>query len=179
MDKPGLYHARYLEGKTTEASTGTPQLALKFEVTHIAVATPEGNSAWQELDEPMDRTIFLSLTNAAWPYAKKKLERNNFNGDFDNPQLVMPDGIELVCQEDTYQGRTRSRWDIPRGDAAEAKPAGQDKVRRLNALWKVEQAKATAPKATAPKLPTAPPTPKQSDASAESGQEADDKDVPF
>ena len=146
MDKPGIYLARFHSGVTTEASTGTPQLALKFEVSHIAE-----NGAWIELQESMDRTVFLSLTDAAWPFAKKKLERSNFNGDFSNPQLTLPDGCELTCTEDSYQGRTRSRWDIPLGDV-EQKPASADVVRRLAAQWKSMQARPAPTARPAPAL---------------------------
>jgi len=162
MDQPGTYFAAYLGGETCEASTGTPQLALRFDVTHVAE-----DDQWTELAEVLVRTVYLSLTDSAWPYAKKKLVRLNFNGDWDDPQLAPgDDGCELVCAEDIYKGVSRMKWDIPLGDM-ENKPAGQDVKRRLAALWKSETAPKARPK-PAPKAaakpgpakgPTAPSAP--------------------
>lgn len=156
--QPGDYYANVKEAVTTTAKNGNPQLAVKVEITHIAE-----NGQWVDCINA-ERTIYLSLTDAAWPYTKAKLEVMKFNGDFDNPRFAS-EGFSVVMTTETYEGKVREKWEVVWG-GVEKEKADTDQIRRLNALWRAEMHPETGPK----KRPAAPPPPKPA---------ADDSSIPF
>ena len=145
-------------------STGTPQLVIPVRLTHRA-----NNADWVDLEDgPIDCSLYMSLTDRAWPYTEKKLKALEFGGNFADPVFgadVISKGIGLTCRHETYQGTARERWELSDwGSAAEA--TGSEAVRTLNARWK-----ATAG-AKANPGPAAPPA-------ATEDKTEDGEDIPF
>lgn len=142
--EPGTYRGQLKEAVCCEAKTGNLQLALKFDVTEHW-----NGSGWGGVSTPSERTVFLSLTDKAWPYSSAKLERLNFNGNFEKPEFSLdPAGVDLVCSEESFNGAMKERWELG-GFGVAREQAATDKLKRLNSRWR----------ATATKKPTAPPAP--------------------
>ena len=152
MFESGTYRGQLKSAVGTEAKTGTLQMALKFDVCEHWNGT-----AWEGVAMPAERTVFVALTDKAWQYSKPKLERLNFNGDFESPAFETdPAGVELVCTEESYNGKPVERWELG-GYGLELHQAATDKLKRLNSRWR---ATSLPPKRAAPvKAPVAPPTP--------------------
>jgi len=72
----------------------TPFMYLRFEVTHIA-----DEEQWSDIS-PCTRDVLLYMSDAAWPFTEKKLEKISWNGNCDEPrfQQQLYDGIELSCK---------------------------------------------------------------------------------
>lgn len=150
----GTYRGQLKGGVVTTARTGTEQMALMFDVTEYW-----NGASHESVTPPAERTVFLSLTDKAMPYTKTKLESLNFNGDFEDPQFQTdPEGAQLTCTEDTYQGKKHEKWDLA-GFGGNLEKAGTDKLRRLNARWKAGGGKTTKAKTAAPAAPAAPSGP--------------------
>ena len=152
--EPGTYRGTLAEAVTCEAKTGTLQLALKFDV-----AEHWNGTAWEGVATPGERTVFVSLTEKAWPYSIAKLERLNFNGDFANPEFGLdPAGVDLMCSDESYNGKPTERWELG-GYGVAREQAATDKLKRLNSRWRATSPKrTTSTKApTTPSIPTAPP----------------------
>lgn len=151
MTNEGTYYGYVAGGTTTQASTGTPQLAVKLSITNIA-SQINGEPTWEDLPTPIERTMFLALSEKAWPYSEEKLKRLGFNGDFENPDFTK-EGVQLECKHEEYRGKVTERWNLA-GDGPNLEQAPQDMIRTLNARWraKAEQNRrpATAPKQTVP-----------------------------
>lgn len=153
MMSPGRYHARLKEATTGKASTGTPQMALVFTVTHVQ----DGN-AWAEI-EPTERTVYVALTDAAWETSQQKLELLGFQGDFGTPKFreaVYAEGVELDCNEDEYKGKVRERWELVGWGTRRMAAAPADLTRQLNARWKAKAAPGTKPNGKPAAPPAAP-----------------------
>lgn len=149
----GTYNGQFKKAVTTESGAKkTPTLALTFDVTHFA----EG-ADWVEVPVT-ERTVFMYLSDAAWPYTSEKLQKLGFNGDFDNPTISQQQ-VSLELTHESYNGQTKERWSIAGGGSFEAEPAGNDVTRRLNALWKNDnggpKAKPAGRQAAPPKKPSA------------------------
>lgn len=126
----GIYNAVPVKGVLTKSSTGNPQMAVTMRVTHI-----ERNGDWDELPEAKERTLYVSLTDASMPHARKKLAMLGFNGNFTTPGFG-PDMIALKHWEDVYNGKKTNKWDLAEFDGAiDHAPADDDTVRRMNSLW--------------------------------------------
>lgn len=154
MFELGTYRGQLKDAVTTEAKTGSLQLALTFGVTERWNGT-----GWEGVAAPADRKLFISLTDKAWPYSSAKLEALNFNGDFESPAFETdPAGVELVCTEETYEGKPRERWALGSW-GRELEQAAADKLKRLNARWRATVGGSKTPKATtaAPITPKPPP----------------------
>ena len=147
----GTYRGKLKTGVVTTAGTGNEQMALAFDIGE------HWNGTSYDLIASAERTVFLSLTDKAMPYTKSKLESLNFNGDFENPQFQAdPAGVDLTCTEDTYEGKTRERWDLASWGGGNLEKAGTDKLKRLNARWKASGGKQTKAKAGPPATLAAP-----------------------
>lgn len=145
---PGIYSGNFKSATTTQSGTNkTDTLAIVYEITHVADGTD-----WAELPVPIERTVFLYLSDKAWEYSKKELERLGFNGDFANPDFAEK-RVDLEAYNDTYNGQTKLKWKLAGGGGSfVAEPADSSVTRRLNALWKSE-----APKAKPAGRPNPPP----------------------
>lgn len=153
----GLYYASILDAVTATATTGRPQMAIRFSITHQA----EGNG-WKEIC-PQDKYIYLTLDGAAMPYSEQKLEALGFNGDFERPVFESANGVNLTCRHETYEGKSREKWELADwGGGREPEPAGADVIRKLNALWKAKREQAARKPTGQPQRP-APPAPPPAD----------------
>jgi hypothetical protein len=134
MMTPGIYWGIPKSATTTTSGQGNPQLAVVFSV--VASAEAAAANGWSDLTAPVERTVYIPLTDKAWEYSKPKLEKLGFNGDFSAPAFTNTDGLELSCAENTYNGKTNERWELNGFGGATVKPAPADVTRRLSALWK-------------------------------------------
>lgn len=155
MTPEGDYSAVIVKGITTKAQTGNPQMAVLLHITHDA-----SNGEWRQLNEIIERNLYIALTDSAMPYAEQKLKTLGFNGDFGQPEFAIK-AVAVICTHDDYQGKTRERWDLREwGEKPDAERADDDVVRQLNAKWKARQANAqrNAPPAvdSAPSPPSSP-----------------------
>jgi hypothetical protein len=97
MLKEGAYHG-YLKGCQIGETKGgeNVQFVLTFAVSFIAGA----NGAWDDI-APVNRTVYLSCSDGAWPYTEKKLKALEFNGNFAEPAFsedAAKRGVGLVCR---------------------------------------------------------------------------------
>lgn len=126
----------------TAAQTGTPCMALTFDVPEVGT-----------------RTVFLYYSSGAAEYSDEKLRKLGFNGKADAPEFSNAGDVELSCKIEQYEGKDRDKWDIAGGMVFE--PAGQDVVRQFNARWKAKYgsapSKPSAPSKAPPKAPSKAP----------------------
>lgn len=150
MHPAGIYHGTPDTAVTSTAKTGTPQLVITFNLTHVA----DGPS-WVELPTGQTADVYLFLSDAAWPFTEEKLKALGFNGDFADPKFsdqVYAEGVDLECRHESYQGKVRAKFEMMGGNKPE--PAAADVMRQLNARWKAKTAPAPRP---APGTRPAPP----------------------
>ena len=143
--KEGTYGGSLLKAVLSEAGNGTPQFALRFNVTHIME-----NGDWQETDGG-ERTVYLSMSGGAAAYTKKKLQTLGIGEDgppetVEDPEtgdeaVVLPEGIgddfiELVCREEYYNGAAQLKWDLAKwgGGSMGNKPSDETKA-KLKTMW--------------------------------------------
>ena len=164
---PGSYLAK-LVGAVLGQTNGTPpaeQMVLTWSVTHQAV-----NGQWDSI-EPTDRRMYLSFSGGAVPFTKAKLKSLGFNGNFDQPDFapnVVNDGVEIIASENTYNGKTTLRWDLP-GGGGEVEKAPANVIRARQAAWDRDEkpvqrptpAKPAAPKPAARPAPAPAPQPEE------------------
>lgn len=146
MIPSGTYTGYLKEAVTSKAKTGTPSMALTFYID----TDDQGR---------VERTVYLYLSDGAWPYSEEKLEYLGFDGDFANPtfnESVTTDGVTLLCKHESYEGEVRERWDILRRRPIERAPDGE--VSQLNKRWRSRSG--GAPKPAAPGKPVGAPPPK-------------------
>lgn len=169
---PGIYSGNYKSATTTQSGANkTDTLAIVYEITHVS----EG-SDWAEIP-PIERTVFLYLSEKAWERSKADLERLGFNGDFDKPDFTEK-RVDLEAYNDTYNGQTKLKWRLAGGGGSfQAEPADATVTRRLNAMWKQDKPKAkpTGRPATPPKKPSV----KENAAAMAAQAPADGDSVPF
>lgn len=112
---------------------GTPHFKVTFDI--------EGNK----------KHAYLYLSDAAWPNSEEKLKKLGFNGEFEAPAIDTSLTITLNCKHETYNNKTREKWDFFAKDRAAA-TLDKSKAMQLKARFK-----ASAPSASKP--PTGKPTP--------------------
>jgi hypothetical protein len=154
--EPNTYLGNLRSSVATESKTGTPQIACEFEITHHAL-----NGEWVAII-PQDRTLWLALSDAAWPYTKPKLEVLGFNGNFENPTCTKGEQVQLACKHEEYGGKMREKWDLAEWGGVELAPMNKDKARLWSAKWKAETTQVAPPKgkpAPPARLETVPATP--------------------
>lgn len=137
MMEAGTYYGVPTAGVTGAAGTGTPQMVVTMNITHVANERGE----WTPMENAIDRKVYIFLSDSAWDYSKPKLEALGFNGDFDNPAFTC-EGVSMRCDHETYQGKTREKWEIDTG-GGEVKKADTNTIRTLQAKWR-SSAKPTA-----------------------------------
>lgn len=130
----GQYVGSIAEAVVGESKSGKEQVVITFDI--------DGGQC----------RVFLSMSDAAWPYTEDKLRFLGFNGDFTKPAFSNGNEVPLNMKIEEHEGKTREKWDIYA--PLEVKPASPDKLRVLNARWK--SANSTPGKPTG--APTAPPS---------------------
>ncbi len=142
MLNPGMYYAKAIQWGTAKSEKGSEYIFIEWDVTHRA----DGES-WSDLPTPERRTMFLYLTENAWPITKDKLSALGFNGDFGDGMdfsAEAKDGFQVECRHETYNGKTRDKWDIP-GKGIQHRAADNATVRKLNAMWKQQRSAGQVP----------------------------------
>ena len=132
----GAYYGTVKQAVTSKAQTGSPQVAVAFDITHHAVA-----GQWIELSSPIERSMFLSLHANAKAYSQEKLRMLDFNGDFDEP-ILTTEGVRLTCSHEEYEGKSRDRWELTAyegGGDYKPEKTDADTIRTLNAWWTATQ----------------------------------------
>jgi len=172
---PGHYWAEYKNAMTIDGKREgqAASLAIRFTVTNVAV-----DGSWKPLPGPKEVTVFLSLSDKAWPYTEEKLDAHGFNDDFDNPTFTgLGEGAALVCKHQIYKGQNQERWDFER--SGELEKASDATIRELNLKRKASRKPAVpAGRPTPPKRqPAAPPAAGMLGAGAP--QDEQDDDIPF
>lgn len=153
MQPEGKYYGELLGAAMVKTAKGSPQMQVKFQITHVW-----GESEYDSVPLPFERSVFISLTSNALYYAEQKLARLGFNDDF-NEIAFKEAGAELRCSHDTYQGEPKERWDIEgEWSGGSANTLNSDEIRKLSAVWKARKPQAAPPKPTgAPQMPPGSP----------------------
>jgi hypothetical protein len=134
MLNKGIYHGYLKAGVTSTAQSGNEQVEITFNLQLVS-----NGQVWIPVEPPVDRTLFLSCAENAWQYTKRKLESLGFNGDFANPAFAeqcATEGVDLVCEHETYNNKPKERWDLLNWGEREVKQAETSKVMALNARWR-------------------------------------------
>ena len=135
---PGLYKCRITNQGFNEASTGTAQFWLKFDVL-------EQIEPFSDILEKFSRTIYFPITARTADRVMHDLHSLGFKGDSFDGVDPREDGyhsfvgkeIELTCShEDDRNHQPRERWAL-RG-VGMGRPLANDKVRMLNRLLSEE-----------------------------------------
>lgn len=146
----GTYYCAITGAECVQSKSGNSQIEMKFQATHVQVG-----SEWQELLSPETKSMFMALTDAAYPYTSQKLEILKFNGDFNNIQFEV-EAIALKLSHQDYEGRSMERWELAEWFGGAREPAPEDEISKLNARWNTEHVqKPTAPTPAAPAAPSA------------------------
>ncbi len=101
------------------------------------------------------KKVYLSLTDAAWPYTEPKLVKLGFNGNFADPGIDTNQPIMLNCKHDNYGGKWREKWDFY-GEERQPAQIARDKAAALAARFKsgaAQQASKPAGRPTPPPQP--------------------------
>jgi hypothetical protein len=134
----GNYSGTLVKGIVSEAQNGTPQAAIVFKLTHVAV-----DGDWQALgDSEAERTVYLSMSGGAKEYTKKKLTSLGYQAvetvegepriRFDAAVVAEP--VELTCRHETYNGRDVERWDLANWGGGGPKAASDAATMQFTAL---------------------------------------------
>jgi hypothetical protein len=170
----GNYYGTILGAVNGHSNKGTPQLVIKFSITHQADATkPEGSVAIT----PVDATTYVYLSDEAWPGSEQKLEALGFNFDWMHPAFTEA-GAWLVMRNEEFpkgSGKWKEKWELPGSGGSTGDPLTVDEIRTFTARRQkktpaprsmptpakpaAQQAAAPAPAAEPPKVFDAPPPP--------------------
>ncbi len=128
MSKQYTYHNGCVlkSAVTSSAKTGTPSLAMVFDVPDVG-----------------ERTVWHYLSDGSMPYTTEKLEACGFDGNFAEPkfdQRLYDEGIQLSVHEDEYDGKPTEKWDIAR-PRKPITPAASDLIQKLSREWKMRNGK--------------------------------------
>lgn len=140
----------------SENKKKTPYIWLTWNVTLRA-----GAEDWERLEQPIERTINVYMSDAARPFSRPKLEALGFNGEFDDGKMdfsteAKENGHELVAEDDHFDNKKRLKWDLPHAGGFLHDKAPAPLVTELNAKWQSENPPTPAGRPTAPPS-TAPP----------------------
>lgn len=138
MTEPGYYLGAAISGVLSKAGTGSLQMIVTFSITQRAE-----NSEWVELGQPIERSMFLSLTDKAKQYTADKLAMLGFDGNCETPGFATG-GHRLTCSHEKYQGKDRERWELTDYSGGEPTQADADAIRQTNAWWKAVSARSPA-----------------------------------
>ena len=181
----GRYWAKLAKTALSEASTGTAQLVITFDVQgRIDPANPDG-----ELlpCQNYERSIFRAITEKTINWLMEDLQTLGFEGtsfqqlDPQDQKFIDLKGVEfeVYCNHKTWQGISKEDWSLAgSGGGPPIKPLDAEAVRKLDALFgkRLKEGK----KYSEPVAPTAKPvganSAKQQKVAAES---APADDVPF
>lgn len=138
------YYGKVRQGALgTSKEKQTPYIAVSITLTHEA-----DNGQWRDI-QPVDRTVYWHLSDAAWPHTAKRLDAIGFSGDLNAIAFVgeaVDSGVQWVCTHEEYRGKTHERWDLANwGGEKEHVAPPADVIRKLNARWRSDHAASQVP----------------------------------
>ncbi|MBN1456574.1 MAG: hypothetical protein JW912_01835 [Sedimentisphaerales bacterium] len=153
---------------TLNSEKKTPFMYLTFRMTHFL----EGGD-WVGIDEPFERDVKYYLSDSAWSYTEKDLERLEFNGNFEEPEFKKEfynPGTEVLCSVRREGDKSYEDWDLPGGvnGPRERTAPSKEVLQKFKARWNTNQS-AKQPPSALPKVP----------AEAPSVPSVDEDDIPF
>lgn len=169
--REGIYYATRTGQSAGETSKRTPQIVIEFEATHFS----EGGD-WVALPQPIPRKAYIFCSDAAWEYAKPKLEALGFNGKFDDEIDFSVTEFEIECKHETYNGKLREKWEFPHG-GGKVTPLDKTSAMRMSTLWRAGAAKTPKPKGKPAAPPVAATAPSDGPGDSEGGPSGDN--IPF
>ena len=151
MMTQGSYFAKLVRwGRGLSQVKQSPQVWLEWEISM------DGTSgSWVEI-QPTKRTMFWSLAGGAVPFTMERLDRLEFNGNFDDAMtfgVTATTGMEIICKHSVKpDGGTREEWDIPfAGNPQEDTAFDPATTRQLTAQWAQHKATQGRPAPSPPR----------------------------
>ena len=138
----GVYVCRILEQGLSEATTGTPQFWLRFEV--LGKPDPANPDNYLAASVKRERTMFRAITEKTIDMLTEDLEQLGFQGtSFRDLQPGTPNhysfvgqDIDMYCKHETYNGAPHEKWQLSRpGGGMDLKELEPTKLRQLDALF--------------------------------------------
>lgn len=141
---PGKYRAEITGCQLGMSSKNNPQVVISFRpLGRVNEADPEGELVPAEAD--FERSMFWALTDNAVTFTVEKLQRIGYDKEsFDYLDAEHPDHISfagqeitVTCKHETWEGKTREKWDLAREGGGGLKVEAVDKggLKKLNALF--------------------------------------------
>lgn len=146
--KAGHYLGSMKEWGLAESKNNKPYFYVDFEIQSVA-----GDGQWLPCDNMETRTLYLYLVEGAMDISLRQIGEMGFVGEDIDDLKIDPElrsNVQLVCDDDVYEGKRRERWSLPGNRQREHKRLEGNAVRALNAHWR---------KAKTPGKPTIPPPP--------------------
>jgi hypothetical protein len=118
MYECGKYHARITDYGITEASTGTQQVFIAFDL----IGRFDPASGQLVGCQPAERTYYKAITPKTIDWVLSDLKTVGFDKDslkYLDPEVpgavnLFGKEIDVVCDHETYNGSLRERWSIQR-----------------------------------------------------------------
>lgn len=169
----GTYGVRIDSQKLT-LNERTQNYQVVIEFTPFAMENPavpeDSPERWQGLPvEQYPRALFLPLTERAAEITAEKLERLGIvfdtwaQVDENDPNCVSIVGnrTRLTCKHETYQGKTRDRWDVPfAGGGVQVESVDKTEAAKVQALFgRFAKGRKAAPAQVAAPVPAPAPAP--------------------
>lgn len=146
--QPGTYAVEIVKQKMAKARTGNPQVIISFvPYAKVNEGVPEDSpNRLQDLGgDQYERSAFWVVTDNTVDWVIDKLERIGIQNigswseiDEDNPNCcdVRRRHVCMVCRHETYEGKTREKWDL-RGGGGELQieELDQNAMRELDAQF--------------------------------------------
>jgi hypothetical protein len=149
MNQEGTYHGYLQNGVvTTSKGTGAEQMAVQFEITMLAV-----DGDWKPLSAPIKTTLYMSFSDAAWPFTEAKLKHLGFNGNFDDPDFsdeAKTEGVDLNCRHEEYNGKMSEKFELANFGGGPKKLEDKSAINRLQQRWNASNGKKPTGKPAAP-----------------------------
>lgn len=127
-------------GLSPSSGKGTPQFWVSFiPIYQINPMDPEDTKTCPS----EERTIFRPITEGTIDYVAQDLEKLGYDrADFDgldpnsSAAFSFKDTeFDAVCRHDTYEGKTREKWEFAFGGGLQLTPLATNEVKKLNALF--------------------------------------------
>jgi hypothetical protein len=179
----GRYVGKILNQALSKASTGTPQLVIRFKV--MGVPDPKDPTAYIPDPQQYERTLYRALTEGTMQYVIEDLKTLGFTGesfrllDPSTPNFYDMTGmdVDFYCNHETGQdGGMREKWGLARAPSEfKVETLEPAKMRELDNLFGKQLKEAFKPAAQ----PKAKAQTKPQPAAEMAAVGATDDDIPF
>lgn len=127
------FYGNIIEAEAGHSSKGTPQLVIRFNITHRGPNPGETEAV--EIS-PIDARVYVYLSETAWANSEAKLEALGFNFDYANPAFT-EGGAWLERRIEDFNGKRTEKWELPSPSGRGAgDPLTADEMRALAARRK-------------------------------------------